>query len=262
MASISIVVPVYNAEDYIVETLRSLQQQTITDWQAVVVDDGSTDRSASRIAELADPRIRLVRQANRGVAAARNLGIESSDGNWIAFIDADDLWAPNKLESQLATARRENADVVFGPVQLFGEAHRQRAYEQDVYVLEGDPGVACMISRNRVPQSSVLATRASLQSVGGYDESLQLSEDYDLWLRMLLAGAKFVYDPRAMTQYRIVANSHSSRKVNMRAGMRKTLARAAMPSWPLHIRCQVKLWELCFSQWRHQRARRQTSKAA
>ena len=147
------------------------------DWRAFVVNDGSTDDSAARVAELQDSRIELIEQANQGVAAARNRGIAASDSQWVAFVDSDDLWAPNKLESQLATARREDADVVFGPVQLFGESHPQREYEQDVYVLEGEPGLAKMISRNHVPQSSVLASRAALEQVGGYDESLRLSED-------------------------------------------------------------------------------------
>ena len=163
-----------------------------------------------------------------------------------------DLWAPGKLASQLETARQWEADVVFGPVKLFGEPHRQRQYALEHYVLEGAPGVAKLIRRNHVPQSTVLAKRAALESVHGYDESLPISEDYDLWLRMLLDGCKFVYEPQAVTHYRILENSHSTNKSRMREGMRTTLARAELPTWSLRAQRYVRLLELYWSQRRHQ----------
>ena len=98
---ISIVTPVYNSENYIEETIKSVLEQSYTDWEWILVDDGSADRSAEIIEQYNDSRIRLIRQKNKGAAAARNRGIEAAKGRYIAFLDADDIWDPNKLTNSL-----------------------------------------------------------------------------------------------------------------------------------------------------------------
>ncbi len=113
---ISIVTPVYNAEEFLRATIETVQKQTYTEWEWFLCDDGSTDASAAIITEAmqTDPRIHLLKtETNGGAAGARNLGIRSATGEYLAFIDADDLWVPEKLERELAFAKEKSADFVF-----------------------------------------------------------------------------------------------------------------------------------------------------
>lgn len=113
---ISIIVPVYNAEEFLEETIRSVQAQTEKDWELLLVDDNSTDRSREVIRKLADEdeRIQLVEQTkNSGAAAARNRGLEEASGRYIAFLDADDLWKEGRLSRELAFMKEKNAGFVF-----------------------------------------------------------------------------------------------------------------------------------------------------
>ncbi|HPP08870.1 MAG TPA: glycosyltransferase family A protein, partial [bacterium] len=110
MAKVSVIVPVYNAERFIGETLRSVLCQTYKDIEVIVVDDGSTDHSVEVIKKYNDPRIMLIRQQNRGVSAARNTGIKSSNGKFIALLDHDDLWLAEKIEKQMILFEK-NPDV-------------------------------------------------------------------------------------------------------------------------------------------------------
>src|ERR1051325_6471809 len=99
---VSIVIPTYNRLDYLVEAIESVRSQTVGDWELVVVDDGSTDGSVARIEAMGDPRIIVVTRAHTGNRAAlRNAGVARSRADWIAFLDSDDLWAPDKLATQL-----------------------------------------------------------------------------------------------------------------------------------------------------------------
>ena len=256
MPHVSIVIPLYNAEPFIVETLESVREQSFTDWEAVVVDDGSTDRSLEAAHSVTDPRIRVLRQNNQGPSAARNLALENSSGEWIATLDADDLWTPDKLQHQLDAATRHRADLVFGPAQLFGDPHQQRAYEKHEYVLAGQSALRKMISRNHVPHSSVLMRRQAVLEAGGYAEDIHGTEDYDLWLRLLMAGAKFVYDPRAIVHYRVSGASVSSNKARMKRMTRVVLQRRRMPGLLLNAQRRLKMIELRFSERRHRAASR------
>ena len=111
---VSIVTPVYNGAKYVCETIDSVLRQTYANWEMIVVDDGSKDNSAEIINEYVrrDKRIVLLRQANGGSASARNNGIRNAKGQYIALLDADDLWEPDFLESQLALMKRKSAIVV------------------------------------------------------------------------------------------------------------------------------------------------------
>lgn len=112
--AVSVIIPLYNKQRELPAAIRSLLSQSFADWQAVIVDDGSTDSSVDVLRRFSDPRIRLVRQANAGVAAARNRGIAEARAELVAFLDADDEWMPDYLESMIALARKYPEAVIYG----------------------------------------------------------------------------------------------------------------------------------------------------
>jgi glycosyltransferase involved in cell wall biosynthesis len=225
---VSVVVPAFDGENRIAGTLRQLRHQTFRDFEIVVVDDGSRDGTAAVVRRLVndDPRIRLVEQANRGTAGARNRGIAEARGDLIAFLDDDDLWLPQKLELQVARLDEvPKAAVVSCFSALVDADHRLLGWrfggetEGDVYreMLEWD-----MVSGGSV----ALARRAALEEVGGYDESLRHRADWDLWIR-LSRTYSFTCVPQALVGYTRRAGSTSRDSEEMVEEGRIVLARAS-----------------------------------
>jgi len=132
MPAISVVIPVYNTESYIADCLASIHGQTFQDFEAIIVDDGSTDGSASIAKEFAkeDPRFRIVSQENKGLSEARNAGIEVAEGDWITFVDSDDMLAPNFLQALFNTAMQTGADIACCAKLFFGEGVVSRSGER------------------------------------------------------------------------------------------------------------------------------------
>lgn len=125
MPAISVVIPVYNTESYIADCLASIHGQTFQDFEAIIVDDGSTDGSASIAKEFTkeDPRFRIVSQENKGLSEARNAGIEVAEGDWITFVDSDDMLAPNFLQALFNAAMQTGADIACCAKHFFGEGN-------------------------------------------------------------------------------------------------------------------------------------------
>lgn len=190
---VSVIVPAWNAQATLDSTLRSIAAQTYRNLEIIIVDDGASDRTAT-IAEAfcaAEPRARLIRQANRGVAAARNRAIAESAGEWVAPIDADDLWHPTKIEKQVAAARAAPRPPGF--VYCW-----RRLIDDDDRILVSAPRIAmegAAFSRlaylNAVGcGSALLASRAAVMEVGGYDERLRSQHAQgceDMLLQLLIA---------------------------------------------------------------------------
>ncbi len=203
---VSIVIPVYNGEAYIQAALDSVFAQTFGDYEIIVVDDGSTDATMA-ILEAYGDRLQIVRQKNGGHASARNAATKIARGEWIAMLDADDLWHPQKLEQQLTTAG--DADVVYTAARNFEDSKRV----DDVTFRDGE----CprgdifedLIIDNFITHSSVLIRKSALVAIGGYDETLKTTCDWDLWLRMSAAGSKFAGLQHPLTEYRWRATSNS-----------------------------------------------------
>ncbi|MFI5000688.1 MAG: glycosyltransferase family 2 protein [Reyranellales bacterium] len=215
--TVGVVVPMFNSERTIAATLQSICGQTHRKLDIVVVDDGSTDDSAKVVKAWCerDRRVRLVRQSNRGVAAARNAGVASTDAALLAFIDADDLWAPSKIEFQLktlqeggpavglvycwyATIDQDNRVVSFGPQQLDeGRVLRQ----------------LCAV--NLIGNgSSVLVRRTAFDAAGGYGKGVDGAEDYLICLR-IAEHAEFRVAPRYLVGYRRTPGSISTKLMSM-----------------------------------------------
>ncbi len=198
----TVIIPAFNAAGTIGRTLASLIAQTRDDWEAVIVDDGSTDGMEAVVGGwlATDPRIRLLRQANGGAAAARNAGLAAARGAWTLFLDADDTIDRHYLRRMQARLRADTtADAVCcGYVRRSvagGVLARYRAPR-----LDRDPIGHC----TRGPPTAIhaiLSRTAMLRDLGGFDIALTTNEDWDLWLRTARAGARFTVERRALAQY-------------------------------------------------------------
>ncbi len=182
--TISVVIPVFNRLHLLREALDSVAAQTMTDLEVVVVDDGSTDPSVGAIADH-PVRPRLVRQSRQGPAAARNNGVAQSSADIVAFLDSDDLWSPTKLEVFLGAMQASpRVSVFYGPMlPVDGRGHPVAGRTKPRYEgrITDQLFQSCFVD---VP--TVVCRREVFRAVGGFDESLPVCEDYDLWLRLSL----------------------------------------------------------------------------
>lgn len=187
---VSVVIPTRNRWGLLSRSaLRSALAQEAVEHEVIVVDDGSTDETPARLAELDEPRTRVVLLGeNRGVARARNAGIAAARGRWIAFLDDDDLWSPLKLRTQVDAANAAGADTVFARVVAV-DVHGAVQY---VFPLP-DPAELPrrLLAASALPAgcSNVVARTELVRSLGGFDEQLHQLADWDLWIRLAWAGS-------------------------------------------------------------------------
>lgn len=216
-SKVSVVIPTYNRGPQIEKTLDSVLSQTRLPDEILIVDDGSTDGTAAWIENhyLSEPRVRVLRQTNGGVARARNRGVEIAQGEFIAFLDHDDLWLPHHLEAQLeAFASRPNASVVFARWRNVDEDGQELPlsplFTSNPKRLPPSGGAYQWICRTPCPivSMSVTMIRAShLRSIGGFDAATAPADDWDLWLRMS-KQFDFVQVPREEETVLYVCHSH------------------------------------------------------
>lgn len=211
---ISVVIPLYNKEAEVERALRSVLAQSLAPREVVVVDDGSTDGSVAVVErileECHDTPIRLVRQANSGVSAARNRGIAEATGEYIALLDADDWW----LSGYLAEVCRlmeyyPSADSYSTAFDIVNNGKRTPA---PVPAAEGwvDPSEEALKGRYAVIPSTATLKREVLLSIGGFPEGMRIGEDQWLWVRMMQQGAKFCFSPMSLVRYSRTASNRSA----------------------------------------------------
>jgi GT2 family glycosyltransferase len=180
---LSIVIPAFNVEAYIEAAVHSALAQTIQNIEVIVVDDGSTDGTAGRVQALDDPRIRLIRRSNRGLAATRNVGIRHARGFYVGFLDGDDLWKPERAARHLDVMEQDpRIGVTYSHYAYIDESGRPTG--EILFSSVSEPNLRQMVHRNRAGSSVILRMDCLMQS-GLFDESLRSSEDYDLWIRVL-----------------------------------------------------------------------------
>ncbi len=180
--TVTVVIPAYNAERFLRATLESLRAQTFRDFQTVVVDDGSTDNTSGLVREY--PEVRLVTQPNAGVAAARNRGVRETRSEWVAFLDADDLWMPEKLRLQTGAAHSGDAGAIFCETKRVDDAGNEIQEPERRTSLEMEPLLLHDESILQDTSSTLLVRRSVFESVGGYDEALATMADWDLLIRL------------------------------------------------------------------------------
>jgi teichuronic acid biosynthesis glycosyltransferase TuaG len=208
MPSIAVVMPAYNAAQWIDETLESVLAQTRPADELIVVDDGSTDDTAARARAHG---VTVLAQANGGPPAAYNAGFDTARSEYAAMCPADDLWHANKLEWQAqALAENPSIDVLFGKARFFGLHEGDHPHPERAGVQEPGAFLRAMYARDLVPAPTAVVRLALHRELGRFDESLP-SEDYEFWLRALRAGATFVYDDRTLVRLRQHGGNVSSR---------------------------------------------------
>ena len=230
----SVVIAAYQASAYIRATLASVFAQTRRDFEVVLVNDGSPDpEQFEKQIEPYRDRITYLRQSNQGPSAARNAAIRSASGEFIAILDSDDLWFPDYLEKQLAILDRDPAlDLIYCDALLGRDNLPCHSTYMQTYPSRGPVTLESLLQEDcSIISSCTIARRARLLEAGLFDETLRRSEDYDLWLRMLLRGARMTYQERVLAFHRIRAGSLSSDFDLMRAAQVRVYEK--MASLPL-----------------------------
>jgi glycosyltransferase involved in cell wall biosynthesis len=181
---VSVIIPTYNRSWCLSEAIDSVLSQTFQNMELIVVDDGSTDETPALLSRYGD-HLRVLRQSNRGVSAARNGGIQAARGNLIAFLDSDDTWQPDKLARQVDFFDRQPEAMICQTEETWIRRGvrvnpRRRHRKPSGWVFEASLAL-CLVS-----PSAVMMRRELLEEMGGFDESLPACEDYDLWLRVSL----------------------------------------------------------------------------
>lgn len=200
MSLVSVIIPAYNQGHYLDKAIQSVLDQTYQNFEIIVVDDGSTDNTADVAQSFSDPRIRYIYQENSGLSAARNTGIHRATGEYISFLDSDDLFLPEKLE--LLVSKLEDAPelgLVAGQAILIDE-NGQSLGEVFNKKLPKDP--TRLLLANPLHVGSVMLRREWQETAGFFDETLRSYEDWDMWLRLARAGCRMGWVDRPVSQYR------------------------------------------------------------
>jgi len=226
---VSVIVPNYNSVDFIAEAISSVLEQIFEDWDMIVVDDSSTDNSIELIEKFVrdDKRIRLIRlEKNSGSAVARNTAIEAAQGRYIAFLDSDDVWMPNKLERQVSVLQTSDAAVCFTSYfKMLEDGTRTdrlvRAKQIVTYQME--------LKSNHIGLSTAIYDTKKCGKFFMLDS--RKHEDYSLWLKILGSGHKVIGLQEPLVYYRVRANSLSSNKLKAAYYHWKVLRSTARPNF-------------------------------
>ncbi len=219
---VSVIVPAYNCADYIAETLGSLRAQHYRHWEAIVVDDGSTDETALIVQEIiaTDTRVRYVFQSNAGVSAARNHGLMLANGQYSVFLDADDLLTPHALRAHVENfTKNTDLSISCTGVQYFAHGYPERRCADyslrhagvggNKYFGGGDVTFPEFVRNNYMPLPCAMFSMFFIRKIDGFDESMRALEDWEYVLRCIIAGALIlsVREPAALVLVRVRAGS-------------------------------------------------------
>ncbi|NTV50325.1 MAG: glycosyltransferase [Geobacteraceae bacterium] len=212
-SKVSVIIPMYNSSVFILETITSVFNQDYNNMEVIVVNDGSTDDSADKVISKFNEKVKLINTANHGVSSARNTGILAATGDYIAFIDSDDVWAANKIGKQIRSLENdESIGVSYTDRQLidknsqFVSTNKRKHYEG--YILNN------ILISNFICLSSVLVRKECFEQCGYFDTKLTVSEDYDLWIR-ISSKFKFVFLDEKLVYYRITPGSLTKNNFRM-----------------------------------------------
>lgn len=218
---VSIITPMYNAENYIEETINSVIAQSHTNWEMLIVDNYSTDTSREIVKRLEHPNIKLIElpENSGGPAHPRNIGIHHAKGKYIAFLDADDLWSEDKLKEQIHFMLVNDLDLSSTDKSDFNEhgiIKERFLVKIKKYLIKDNISIKSLFIFNSIYTSSVMVKREETPITFDTQKELMAVEDLYLWLTLLEKGYKYQYLPNRTLQYRIVetsASNHSDKRI-------------------------------------------------
>jgi glycosyltransferase involved in cell wall biosynthesis len=235
--AVSVVVTCFNYGRYVAGCLESVVAQTFDDFEIVVVDDGSTDDSAEIIRRYtADPRIRLIQQANGGQAKAKNVGVRASNGEFVAFLDADDEWEPDKIRRQMPLFADPAVGVVFSRMRCIDPQGTPIVLPPPVREMTPRRGrvTSHLFIDNFVPFSSSVVRRAAFGAKAPFDETLPMGIDWDLWLRLSVVHS-FDFIDAPLLRYRLGHPDQMSRQSEVRQTCSDRIMRRFVETYPTAI---------------------------
>ena len=240
MPKVSVVIPAYNAMTYLPETVGSVLQQTFTDFEVLIVNDGSTDSISSWVATVKDDRVRLISQANQGLPGARNTGITQAQGEYVAFIDADDLWEPTKLDQQVQCLDAKPEVGLVYTWTLLIDRHGNSTGTVTAATVEGNVWEKLLLGDAIGSGSVAMVRRSCFDRVGLFDPELTSIEDCEMWVR-IAAEYPFAVIKEALVRYRQhpsgMSRNYDRMAQNSRLKIDKNFAR--VPLEMLYLRSQA-----------------------
>ena len=222
MANVSVIIPAYNAEAFMADTVKSVLNQTYQDLEIIVVDDGSKDGTLAALEQFGSG-IRVHQQPNGGVARARNTGVGLAKGSWVAFLDADDLWLPEKLERQLAIASAPMSYTDRLNIGSRGDLPELQSVVTRMH--DGDLFLPLLREGNFITNTSVMIRRELFEKLGGFYTGLNGTEDWDLWIRVA-ERHPIALVPQPLVKYRFHGGSISRNYARMCRERTAVIARA------------------------------------
>ena len=227
--AVTVVIPAYNAVRYIGDTLDSLKAQNFTDYEVIVVNDGSDDREElERILADHPLPVTYISQVNKGVSAARNAAIRIARGEFYAQLDADDQWTPDYLDVQLGILKNNpDIDLVYPNATIVGEGSIDGLEFMKVTPSEGEVNFQSLVRQRCVVMTCVTARMSTIRAAGMFDESIRSCEDFDLWLRIVKNGGRIVYHRQRLVLYRRHEGSLSSDRVWMTRNLLRVFDKCA-----------------------------------
>jgi teichuronic acid biosynthesis glycosyltransferase TuaG len=211
---ISVIMPAYNAAKFINKAIDSVITQTYSNWELIIVNDGSTDNTAAIINEKAKncDRIKVISQPNGKQGKARNAGINHASGEWLAFLDADDTWYHTKLGKQVSEISTIQADVFFADAMIIEGEREIGQMNAGTGIFKGKSGLEAFLQKNQVPVLTAIVKKQILLECGVFDESpnIQNAEDYQLWLKLLLMGKTLYGSGECLANYHLHPDSNTA----------------------------------------------------
>lgn len=228
---VSVIIPAFKVAEFIEETLQSVLSQTFTNFEVIIVNDGSPDTpELEKVLQPFKQRIRYEEQPNKGAGAARNTALRMARGRYVAFLDGDDVWYPHYLEEQLKLMSSDGGyDLVYSNARIIGNSPWEGKTFMDRDPSNGPATFEALIGeRCLVITSGVLARREPIITVGLFDESLRNSQDFDLWVRLAKhANAKINYHRQVLLEHRVHAGSLASDGIKSVEGELKVLKKVS-----------------------------------
>lgn len=222
MLKVSVVIPAYNAMTYLPETVESVLKQTFSDYEVLIINDGSSDHIVEWADQATDPRVRIISQQNQGVSAARNTGIAQAQGEYIAFLDADDLWEPTKLEKQVGCLEANpSVGLVYtwtALIDQFGQPTR-RVWTSHI---EGNVWEQIVVNDMISNGSSPMVRRRCFETAGVFDPNISSSEDRDMWTRIAV-NYPFAVVKEVLTFYRRHPHNTTNQRQKMIQDLRQVI---------------------------------------